>query len=333
VILASSRRGSRTLWRVPVAGGPAEPVTTGAGDDDEPDISRDGRTLVYTNARHTWALMTFDAATARQRQVVERRSPMTGPVFSPAGDRIAFFAWTEDREQVFVVEAGGGSLQQVTRGRNPAVMPRWSADGASLFFFHEEEPGGLQRTLLTGGAVQPVVPGWRWGAVVGAWLDPEGRRVAYTSVSKGAPAAARVRDLAEGREHELHRAVWVGAWSPDGATIAATTADGEIVLCPASGSPCRGVAARGAGPRFWPDGRRILFSRPGRTFEDQELRSRVVWTIALDGSDPRQIATFEPTEALATPFDVSARGEIAWVQARRGKAELWLAELGGGRPP
>jgi len=330
VIFASTRGGSLTLWRVPVGGGAPEPVTTGAGDDDEPEISGDGRRLVYTNARHAWALMLFDTATARSREVLERRSPITGPVFAPAGDRIAFFARTEEREQVFVVGADGDGLQQVTRGRNPAVMPRWSPDGASLYYFHEEDPGGLLRSPLSGGAERTVVPGWRWGSVLGAWLDPAGERLAYTAVGEGKPSAARVRDLTTGREQALHQAVWVGPWSPDGTTIVATTPEGEIVLCPASGDPCRGLAARGAGPRFWPDGRRILFSRPGRTFDDPELLSGVVWSVGLDGSAPQQIATFEPTEALATPFDISGRGEIAWVQARRGQAELWLAELSGG---
>jgi len=32
---------------------------------------------------------------------------------------------------------------------------------------------------------------------------------------------------------------------------------------------------------------------------------------------------------LTTPFDVSIRDEIAWVEFRRGKEELWLADLDG----
>ena len=39
------------------------------------------------------------------------------------------------------------------------------------------------------------------------------------------------------------------------------------------------------------------------------------------------MTTLEPQQALTTPFDVSIRDEIAWVEYRRGKEELWLAEL------
>ena len=48
------------------------------------------------------------------------------------------------------------------------------------------------------------------------------------------------------------------------------------------------------------------------------------------GKDPRRLATLEPQSSLATYFDVSPRDEIVWVQFRRGKEELWLAQLPGG---
>ena len=41
------------------------------------------------------------------------------------------------------------------------------------------------------------------------------------------------------------------------------------------------------------------------------------------------MTTLEPQHVLTTPFDVSIRDEIAWVEFRRGKEELWLAELDG----
>jgi hypothetical protein len=67
--------------------------------------------------------------------------------------------------------------------------------------------------------------------------------------------------------------------------------------------------------------------RPGRRiFDDPKLWSMEVWSVALDGSDERHVATLEPLHALTTPFDVSVRQEIAWVEFRRGKEELWLAD-------
>jgi Tol biopolymer transport system component len=325
VLFSSARSGARTLWRVPVDGGEPEPLTTGAGEDDEPEISSDGRSLVYTNARRSWALMVLDPATGTERQVLERRNQLTGPVFSPTGDRIAFFGWTEEREQLFVVEIDGSGLRQITHGKNPAVMPRWSADARTLFYFHEEPPG-FHQVPLEGGAQQTIVPGLRWGDVTGAWLDPGGTRMAYTLVDKGSPVGTRLRDLASGRESVLADPVWVRSWSPDGTTIAASTEEGEIVLCPAAAGPCRDVVS-GSSPLFSSDASEILFSRRGRAFDDPAIQSTVVWKVRVDGTELRQIATLEPHAALATPFDVSIRDEIVWVQFRPGREELWLATL------
>ncbi|HUE89783.1 MAG TPA: hypothetical protein VMO26_27210 [Vicinamibacterales bacterium] len=53
-------------------GGTPEPVTSGAGQDRDPDVSRDGRQLVYSNFRVTYALMLIDRVTGRELAV--RRS-------------------------------------------------------------------------------------------------------------------------------------------------------------------------------------------------------------------------------------------------------------------
>ena len=44
----------------------------------------------------------------------------------------------------------------------------------------------------------------------------------------------------------------------------------------------------------------------------------------------RRVAILEPQSTLSTPFDVSPRDEIVWVQFRRGKEELWQAQLPAG---
>jgi serine/threonine protein kinase/Tol biopolymer transport system component len=326
VIFSSSRAGSRTLWRVPVSGGAPEPVTTGAGEDDEPDLSRDGTRLVYTNSRHSFALMVTDSATGAHREVLERRGHTNGPVFSADGKRLAFFAWTDEHDQLFVVGVDGSGLRQVTRSGASNVMPRWSADAASLFFF-QQGPAAFCRVPVSGGPVTELVPGWDWGSVVGGWLDPSGTRIVYTSIQRGAPLVARVRDLASGREQDIGAPIYVDPWSPDGKLIPGHTSENTVLLCPAEGGPCRAVT-RGSQPRWSGDGRRLFVRRRGqRTFDDPTLWSAEVWSVGVDGTGERRVTTLEPLHILATPFDVSKRDEIAWVQYRRGKEELWLAEL------
>ncbi len=42
IVCPFQRGGSMTLWRVSISGGEPEPILSGAGQDREPDISRDG---------------------------------------------------------------------------------------------------------------------------------------------------------------------------------------------------------------------------------------------------------------------------------------------------
>ena len=74
----------------------------------------------------------------------------------------------------------------------------------------------------------------------------------------------------------------------------------------------------------------IYFYRAGRPLDDRTLRSGELWVMSAQGKDPRRLATLEPQSSLATYLDVSVRDEIVWVQFRRGKEELWLAQLPGG---
>jgi hypothetical protein len=50
--------------------------------------------------------------------------------------------------------------------------------------------------------------------------------------------------------------------------------------------------------------------------------------MARDGSGARRIAVLEPELTIATPFTVSPDDQLAWIQVRRGRQELWLAEPG-----
>ena len=329
VIVSSSRAGSQTLWRIPIDGGPPEPLTTGAGEDMEPALSADGRTLVYSNARSSQAIMLFDARSGAMRQVLERRTHTNGPVFSPDGSRIAFFSYTPEREQLFTVATDGSDLRQVTRGLPGLyIMPRFSPDGAFLYFFTHDPPA-FRRVAANGGNPETVVPGWLWGRVFGGEIRPDGKSVAYTEFGQDGKKATRIRDLVTGQEHPLAEPIGGISWSRDGRFVLGDRDSKVVVRCPADGGPCEPLV-EGEKPVASSDDTSIYFYRAGRPLDDRTLRSGEVWVMSARGKDPRRLATLEPQSSLASYFDVSPRDEIVWVQFRRGKQELWQAQLPGG---
>jgi Tol biopolymer transport system component len=331
LVISSSRGGARTLWRIPVDGGEPDPVTTGAGEDVEPEVSADGAHLIYGTSRNASALIVLDPATAASRTVLERRVPITGPAFSPDGARLAFFMSTAEAEQLFTVNADGTDLRQVTRGeRQGNIMPQWTPDGAELVFYQELGSPSLRRVPAAGGPSTALMDGWRWDTQQSARLDPAGRRLAYDLLENGTLAATVVRDLATGHEARLPRVIWSPRWSPDGLLLVGHDAEArEILLCESAGGSCQAVG-EGWRPHWSGDGSRLFFARApaaAAATADPLTRSLELWVMARDGSGARRVTTLVSEHVLATPFDVSARDEIAWVQYRPGRRELWMATL------
>jgi Tol biopolymer transport system component len=124
IVFASRHAGSMTLWEVPAQGGALKSVLVGAGEDTDPEFARNGRRLVYTNTRTSFALVVQDASTRRTRELFESRTDVVFPSFSPPGDRIAFFQVTGDGDvHVFTISAQGRDLTQITRGHLHNSVP------------------------------------------------------------------------------------------------------------------------------------------------------------------------------------------------------------------
>jgi serine/threonine protein kinase len=326
IVFSSARGGSRNLWRIAATGGAPQPVTTGAGDDDEPAISRDGTKLLYTNVRYGYALMSLDVATGQSRQILEQRTPITFPSFSPAGDVLAFSSGGFGKGHVFLVASDGTGMQQIVSAPGEAeVMPEWSSDGESVYFIRDGPKPGFSKVARAGGASAEIAA-WLHGESVGLFhFAPDGRRVAYCGSKDGGPEAAVVRDVASGAGSTLAQVLQHPRWSHDGRFLVGNTvAENSIFICPPTGESCTAAgSARGVYPFWSQDDSRVYFVTPGKSQTPWELR-----IVNRDGTGEKQIAEM-PGISFPTGFlpDISRKGTVPWVQLRPGRRELWLAEL------
>jgi hypothetical protein len=170
-----------------------------------------------------------------------------------------------------------------------------------------------------------VREGWTWEEHNGARWDPGERLLAYTLIEGGLPKATLLREVETRAERALGRAFYSPRWSPDGAVLLGNDREGRILVCPREGSECR-VIGEGRSASWSGDGARIYFQRPGRRLDVPGLRSIELWVMEGDGQNPRRVALLEPQLSHATPVAVSRDDQVAWVQVRREKSELWLAE-------
>ena len=145
---------------------------------------------------------------------------LAGPTFSPTGDRIAFFQPTDTGVHVFTMRTDGKELAQITaREGEVNVMPKWSADGAFLYFFQAKPAVSLRKVPVTGGDATEIGP-WPWESY--AVVDPQGRRVAYRRQTNDKTHVTVVHDRATRQETPLASPILPAAWSHDGQTIFGT---------------------------------------------------------------------------------------------------------------
>jgi Tol biopolymer transport system component len=173
IIVSSERAGSRALWRIPAAGGEPQPVTSGAGEDSDQQVSADGRRLIYTNVRNTFSLELLDSRSGLRQTLMQSRMLISGPRFSPDGERIAFFQKTAVGVHVFTIAANAKDLRQVTsREGERNIVPRWSGSGDSLLFSQIRPKDSFRKVSASGGESLEILP-WSWDSKVE--LDPHFR--------------------------------------------------------------------------------------------------------------------------------------------------------------
>ncbi|MBK8172422.1 MAG: PD40 domain-containing protein [Sandaracinaceae bacterium] len=127
------------LFRLDLGTGTSERLTF-AARAQEPDVSRDGRHVVYTmNNAGTTHLMIADLrdvpGTARRLVESAPFEQIYTPRYSPDGTRVAFSVWREGGyRDINVINVATGTLTHVTDDRALDTGPAWSPDSQTLYF-------------------------------------------------------------------------------------------------------------------------------------------------------------------------------------------------------
>ncbi len=329
VVFPSQRAGSMTLWKVPVAGGEPQPVLLSAGEDTDPEISRDGRQLIYTNTRNSFTVTLTDPANGQQKDLYQSRTPLVDPSFSLQGDRIVFFGFAEGGGvHLYTVNSDGGSPTQLTRGKEQQnIHPQWSSDGSAVYYYQQRPSMSFRKFSLRDGSSTELIQGWEWASQNGGKVDPEGRRIIYTRLDQGNPVATMIRDIETGRNTTFRMLLRQPRWSRDGEFIMGVDVQSgnwslaDVVLCPFDVGPCSKVA-RGYSPHWSSDGSLVYFYRASDLRDGEQL-----WSITRDGKGEKHVADLRPLDPIGDFFDVSLTGQIVWVRYHGGKKELWVSDF------
>ena len=330
LVFQSQRQGAPTLWKVATAGGEPEPVTVGGGEDSEPEISLDGRRLIYTNTRTTYTLSLWDAETKLVRSLLDQRTRLAHPRFSPDGTTIAYFTTIESQDQLLLIGADGSRRRRVSQPREVSrALPDWSADGSHLYFYGHDpsanSPFSFCRVPLQGDPTTVIASGWNWGTQRAATVHEATGRVAYTLWGDGGTSieSSRIRDLKTGIETDMTIALRDLHWSSDGKTLVGghglDDREATIWIYPVDGDPVE--LTTGIEPMWSRDESVVCFLR--NYPDDVEL-----WTIQWRGDDKGREKLVARLGWMSDDlYDISPTGDVVWVRRHQSDKELWIQEL------
>jgi len=266
IVFASNRRGSFQLWSVPANGG--APVHLPADSTvQDVAVSPAGDWMAIVSVAENWNIwrsgISAAGLSAPQRFISSSGRNHT-PRYSPDGSKIAFVSDRSGSWQVWMCDADGQNLKQLTHFNGPWVGGlNWSPDAREIVL--DSRPhghSGIFVLTLATGAVRTIEDN-SFEQRVPAWSH-DGKSLYFNS-DRGGPLAIwklRLGDKTPVRVSPFR--AFLPQESADGLALFFNMDDGEIWRAQPNGSQ---AAALSMGARCWPDinwtlqGKDIFYTR------------------------------------------------------------------------
>ncbi|MBN1269506.1 MAG: PD40 domain-containing protein [Kiritimatiellae bacterium] len=192
-----------------------------------------------------------------------------------ASTRIAMIGTRSGAKEIYLCDADGGGLIQLTRDKVVSIAPKWGPQADRIVYtsFLKRFPDVYQIVLATGNREQ--IAGYP-GLNTGADISPDGRDIALILSKDGNPDLY-IKSLRGGQLTRVTRtpnaAEASPTWSPDGSRIAYvsdTSGTPQVYVVSRGGGAPRRLTARGSenvAPDWGPGGLIACASRVGGRYE------------------------------------------------------------------
>jgi TolB protein len=209
VAFSSDDPGNWDIFTANIAEGTHTKLTDNPAPELNPAWRPDGRRLLFVRSidgrykAETGALITLSSAIVTigadgTDEVIcnEQRALRQDPAWSPDGDRIAYVSNWTGSEEVWSMDADGGTQRRLTTNTAHEVNPIWSPDGSRLTYGSFNLPGVFTVSASGGDEKKMTEHGDRHS------LSPEGTPEVFVSNSNGG-SAIFVMDVASGKAQRL----------------------------------------------------------------------------------------------------------------------------------
>lgn len=243
-------------------------------------------------------------------------------------DQIAFSTNRDGNSEIYVMNADGSGLVNLTHHPASDLEPAVSPDGTRILFvrdgeIHVMKANGSDPINLTKNSASGNRPRW----------SPDGTKIAFTSGGTGGFNIFVMNADGSDPVNLTNAHGTAASWSPDGERIAFTTnrtGDFEIFVMNADGSnqvnltedPGRSDFA----PAWSPDGARIAFSSD-EIMDDGSLGPGEIFVMDIDGSDRVNLTNDQGHDAWSSWSTDGFR--MVFVSNRTGDLEVFKMNADG----
>jgi len=175
------------LLASPLAAAPPRQITTNPANDSYPTWAKNGSTLVFESDRNSgWHLYSVPAGGGTETQITFDEGNQRYPSASPDGSRVAYSFTNGTVAGIAVLALTAGPPIVVIENPGEIVeLPRWSADGAYIYFqYRLKGQWNIGRAVSTGGELEVVQA--TSVAESSPVLAPDGVSLAFSRTLSGA---------------------------------------------------------------------------------------------------------------------------------------------------
>jgi Tol biopolymer transport system component len=309
IYFSSDRGGGLNLWRVPVTfdgkpSGSLQQLTTGAGQDLELALSRDGSRLAFSILRQNADIWRIPVApqtgmpSGKPEELIATTREDSRGAWSPDSESIAFNSDRAGDMNIWLFSVSTRQTRQLTHGPGGDFQPNWSPDGRRIAFFTSRSGNADIWTVdVASGELRRLT---RSDSIdVNPFFSPDGGKIAYQS-DQGGRMEVWVMDADGSNARQLTK-VGVGGhflrWKRDGRGI--------VFRCPCGGEPkTMEVAMAGGDPAPFAvvaGGSHMSFSPDSASIMDA-VGHKSLWVSPLTGGAPAKVFEFgEPDVRIDYP--------------------------------